>query len=178
MLDIKNPYDLIMFDWNGTLSSGLAPRDILAEQVPLGKVTALYPGVKKVLEALVSRGIILGIATAASRFEIEYELQIHDLSELFECVFSSDDGPVKPHPFALFQAMEKFHIPPQKTLMIGDTYRDVLMAQHAKVSALGVSYGVQSEVELCEAGAIYVTPEIQELLGWLDRVSLSKNHSA
>jgi phosphoglycolate phosphatase len=176
MLELKNPYDLIMFDWNGTLSSGLTAKDMLIDQVPLGRVTSLFPGVKEVLEALVSRGILLGIATAASRFEIEYELQIHELFDLFEFVFTADDGPVKPNPFALLQAMEKSQISSRKTLMVGDTHRDILMAKHAKISALGVSYGVQSEAELCEAGAIYVISEIQELLGWLDRLSLQKNH--
>ena len=154
------PYDLVMFDWNGTLSSGL----VAQEERSVGQITALFPGVKEVLKTLKSRGIKIGIATAASRFEMSYEISSHELEGLFDCVYTLTEGPAKPDPYALIEAMTLLEISPQRTLMVGDTRRDMQMARNARVTGIGVSYGSHHADELREAGALHVISEIQELL--------------
>ena len=163
----SNRYDLIMFDWNGTLSSGM----IAKGEISLERITELFPGVIATLEALNFRKIKLGIATAASSFEMDHELQSHGIKHLFQCVYTAGSGPVKPNPFALVHAMEALNIPPEKTLMVGDTYRDILMAKNANVSAVGVSHGLYTAPELREAGADNVISEIGELVSWLGALS-------
>ncbi len=159
------PFDLIMFDWNGTLSSGL----LAQEPIDSGKVTALFPGVIEVLRHLKYRGIKIGVATAASRFEMESEIFSQHLEALFDCIYTLNDGPTKPDPFALLEAMHQFSIAPEKTLMVGDTRRDMQMAKSAGVTGLGVSYGLHDQAELLAAGATQVVSNLSELAAFLDQ---------
>jgi phosphoglycolate phosphatase len=161
-MDDFNRYDLIVFDWNGTLSRGLLPA---AEKTPQ---QGLFPGVLDLLRRLRARGIKLAIATAASRFEMEYEIETHGLEGFFEAVYTLTEGPTKPDPFALIEAMRQCGVLPERTLMVGDTRRDIFMAKNAGVSAIGVDYGLHHEKILRDAGAIHVVSELKQLLEWVE----------
>jgi phosphoglycolate phosphatase len=157
-----NRYDLIVFDWNGTLSRGLLP---VAET---GSRQGLFRGAVDLLRRLKARGIKLAIATAASRFEMDYEIETHGLEGLFEAVYTLTEGPTKPDPFALIEAMTHCGVSAERTLMVGDTRRDMMMARNAGVSAIGVDYGLSHGKILRDAGAIHVISDLKQLLEWVE----------
>ena len=76
---------------------------------------------------------------------------------------TADDGPSKPHPEILYQAMAENGVEPQDTVMIGDTTYDIEMARAAGVSAVGVSWGYHETQTLFDAGAHIVVNSCEEL---------------
>lgn len=106
---------------------------------------------------------LLGIATGKSRRGVDHILGREDLASYFATVQTADDAPSKPHPGMIEQAMEEVGARPEHTVMIGDTSFDMLMARHAGVRALGVTWGYHPVEELRAAGAHHVCEDFAEL---------------
>ena len=123
----------------------------------------LYPGIRDCLNDLVSLGFSLGIATGKSRRGLLRTLERHSLSELFCVLKTADDGPGKPNPDILLDAIDEAHTIAEKTAMIGDTIYDMIMAKEAAATAIGVSWGYHETGELKEAGASIIVTDCSEL---------------
>ncbi|NOZ42614.1 MAG: HAD-IA family hydrolase, partial [Alphaproteobacteria bacterium] len=100
----------------------------------------LFDGVREAIEQLADHGYLLGIATGKSRRGLLITLKNHQLSDYFLTLNTADDGPGKPHPAMLINAMRDTGVTPADTLMVGDTTFDVEMAIAAKVHVVGVSW--------------------------------------
>ena len=64
--------------------------------------------------------------------------------------------------------MESIGVPPERTLMIGDTSHDLEMARGARVSALAVSYGAHEEATLQAHSPEVCLPSFNAVLAWLE----------
>ena len=113
----------------------------------------LYEGAREVIDRLDQAGVLLGIATGKSRRGLEATLGAHDLLDRFAVLKTADDGPGKPNPDILLDAMSELGVEAADTVMIGDTTFDVLMAVNAKVPAIGVEWGYHEAAALSDAGA-------------------------
>ncbi len=114
----------------------------------------MFTGAASLLLDLAAReGVILGLATGKSRRGVARFIEHNGLEGVFSTLQTADDAPSKPHPAMLLQAMKETGIPPEKTVMIGDTSYDMLMAACAKVASVGVSWGYHSVADLEKAGA-------------------------
>jgi phosphoglycolate phosphatase len=76
---------------------------------------------------------------------------------------TADDGPGKPHPQILLDAMAEFGVPPEDPLMVGDTTFDMEMAVNAGARALGVSWGYHAPQDLLAAGAEQVLEDFADM---------------
>ena len=123
----------------------------------------LYPGVRECLSDLASLGLSLGIATGKSRRGLSRTLERHSVSELFCVSKTADDGPGKPNPDILLDAIIETSTTAEKTAMIGDTIYDMIMAKNAATNAIGVSWGYHETGELTEAGAQIIINDCAEL---------------
>ena len=123
----------------------------------------LYPGTRKVLETLAAQGIALGVATGKSRRGLKATLERHELLPLFATLKTADDGPGKPHPQILFDAMAETGAAPQSTIMIGDTTFDISMAARARALSIGVAWGYHEVDELVGAGAPRIAENFVDL---------------
>jgi len=126
-------------------------------------VEPLYPGVRECLNELASLGFSLGIATGKSRRGLARTLERHDLANLFCILKTADDGPGKPNPDILLDAIVESGTTSEKTAMIGDTVYDMIMAKEAAATAIGVSWGYHETGELTEAGARTILNDCAEL---------------
>jgi phosphoglycolate phosphatase len=90
----------------------------------------------------------------------------YDIREFFQVLKSADDGPGKPAPDLMLDAMRDTGATPAQSLMIGDTSFDIMMAKAAGARTIGVGWGYQTVEELEESGAdaIAKTPEDLRLL--------------
>ena len=61
-------------------------------------------------------------------------LSLHGWEGMFDTIQTADDGPGKPHPYMLEQAMAETGASANDTVMIGDTTFDMEMARSAGVS--------------------------------------------
>ncbi len=116
----------------------------------------LFPGVREVLDILEEWDVIVGIATGRSRRGLALTLEQHGLGGRFLITKTSDDGPGKPDPRIMLDAIAEAGAVPESTVMIGDTVFDISMARQAKAFAVGVDWGYQEVGELTEAGAHHV----------------------
>ena len=123
----------------------------------------VYPGVPTVLETLNRPEVFLGIATGKSRRGLTASLERHGLAHHFTVLKTADDGPGKPHPEIVEQAMAELGVAPAETLLIGDTGYDMEMAVAARVRAIGAAWGYHEAQELWAAGAYRVLTQIGEL---------------
>ena len=148
--------------------SHLALKDVFIErfqQLRLQKdyEEPLYDGVVDVLDQLNDKGYLLGIATGKSKRGLLSTLENHGLSDYFLTLNTADDGPGKPHPSMLHNAMKDVGVSPDQTWMIGDTTFDMEMARTAEVKAVGVSWGYHERAVLQQAGAHHILDHISDL---------------
>lgn len=132
----------------------------------------IFDGVKAMIEQLHGDGYLLGVATGKSKRGLNITLKNHGLSEYFLTLNTADDGPGKPHPSMLHNAMQDAGVEPENTLMIGDTTFDIQMALAANVRAVGVSWGYHDRDKLLQAGAHYMLDHISHLRKVLDEAFL------
>lgn len=123
----------------------------------------LFDGILDTVEHLHQEGFLLGIATGKSRRGLINTLKNHNMSDYFLTLNTADDGPGKPHPAMLLNAMRDVGASPEQTYMIGDTTYDIIMARAAKVQAVGVSWGYHEPDKLHQAGAHHVLDHISHI---------------
>jgi phosphoglycolate phosphatase len=210
-------FDLIVFDWDGTLFDstmlivrciqaacrdlgvavpsdtdaayviGLGLHDALQHAVPglppqrypeLGRQyrlhymarqheLVLFPGALELLAALKARNHLLGVATGKARRGLNEALAQAQLQGVFDATRTADETAGKPHPLMLQELMAELDVPPQRTLMIGDTTHDLLLARNAGTSSVAVSYGAHDTEAFAEHGPLAVAHSTAELAAWL-----------
>ena len=101
----------------------------------------LFDGTLDMLQALKARNHWLAVATGKSRAGLDEALAHSSLQGLFDATRTADETASKPNPLMLEQLMREFGADPQRTLMIGDTTHDLLLASNAGTASVGVSYG-------------------------------------
>lgn len=131
----------------------------------------LFPGVLETLDLLEAAGFVLGIVTSRNTRRLVHLLEKHGIAHRFVTVRTPDHGPGKPAPDLLFQAMAEVGAEKARTVMIGDTTFDILMACNAGTASVGVSWGVHPSDELLEAGAGCIIDAFHELPDAIDRVT-------
>ncbi|GAA3700291.1 HAD family hydrolase [Sphingomonas cynarae] len=127
----------------------------------------LFDGVAAAIEALVSAGWTLGVATGKSDRGLAHVLERHGLTDRFVTLQTADRHPSKPDPAMLRAAMAEAGATAAETVMIGDTSFDMAMARSAGTRAVGVAWGYHAPAELTDAGADTVATHASELPGLL-----------
>jgi phosphoglycolate phosphatase len=120
----KRPYELLVFDLQGTLA----------------EAGFFIEGALDLLKILKKQGYLIAAATNWGKGTLKQLLSTLPSDFSFDSTKNASENLSKPDPQMLIQIMEEHHIPPNKTLMIGDTVTDIRFAHHAKVDALAVSY--------------------------------------
>jgi phosphoglycolate phosphatase len=213
----KRQFDLIVFDWDGTLSDstvlivrsiqnacrdigvavpsdeaaayviGLGLHDALQHAVPglpearypeLGQryrhhylasqdELSLFPGTVAMLQALKARHHLLAVATGKNRRGLDDALAHSQLQGLFDSTRTADETASKPHPLMLQQLMAEFGVRPERTLMIGDTTHDLMLAANAGTPRVAVSYGAHAPAAFHAHAPLHIAHNTAELHAWL-----------
>ena len=130
----------------------------------------LYPGTVEVLETLIARGWILGIATGKSYRGLIATLEKHKILEMFQSLQTADKAHGKPDPEMLINAMSDVGASAANTFMIGDTTFDMEMAFNAGITAIGVEWGYHHASELKTSGAHIIIKNYLALPNVLDDI--------
>jgi phosphoglycolate phosphatase len=218
MLNKPRQFDLLIFDWDGTLmdSAGVivdsiqracediglaAPSDRASRQIiGLGLTQALqtllpdlpadaYPrlveryrhhylgrddqiplfaGVTGGIRQLYESGFQLAVATGKSRVGLERALEASGLGAWFAATRCADQTHSKPHPAMVLELIEELDANPARTLVIGDTSHDLLMASNAGVASLGVTYGAHEAGDLHPHAPLALLDSFAEVHAWLN----------
>jgi phosphoglycolate phosphatase len=128
-----------------------------------------FDGTLDMLNALKARSHLLGVATGKSRRGLDDALNGSVLRGLFDATRTADETASKPDPRMLLELMAEFDVPPERTLMVGDTTHDLLLASNAGTASIGVSYGAHDHESFAEFAPRHVAHSIADLSGWLAR---------
>jgi phosphoglycolate phosphatase len=127
----------------------------------------LFPGVKKMLEDLRNRDVVLGVATGKPRLGLERAIERTGLKLMFDFSRCGDEGFPKPHPDMLLKLMALAGREKEHVLMIGDTTHDLELAANAGVRSVAVSYGAHPEHELLRRNPVKCFQSVGALHKWL-----------
>lgn len=130
----------------------------------------LFAGTRELLVSLKEQGRLLAVATGKSRAGLNRALKTSGLEPLFDTSRCADETFSKPHPRMLLEICEELSVPPNKTLMIGDTTHDLLLAQNAGAHGVGVSFGAHPHEQLMAAPNLGIFESTHTLSEWLLKI--------
>ncbi len=148
----------------------------------------LYPGMEELLQSLKSHGIKLAIASSKPKEFVDRILKHFQIEDYFDVVCGSEKNGKKVEKVDVMrEAISKlFHvreetvaeknskiIPFDEILMVGDRKFDVEGAKAFGIRCVGVSYGYAAEGELEDAGADFVTDELEAVHQYITGRKLS-----
>jgi phosphoglycolate phosphatase len=127
----------------------------------------LFDGVIPMLTELRSQSFKIAVATGKNRTGLNDALASAELKDVFHSSRTADETAGKPDPQMLFELMEEFRVLPSRTLMIGDTSHDLLMAQKAGCASIGVSYGAHKGESLEQYNPLCIAHSVPQLHQWI-----------
>ncbi len=130
---------------------------------------AFFDGTLAMLQALKARGQRLGVATGKSRRGLDAALNESELRGLFDATRTADETASKPDPKMLRELMAELGSVPERTLMVGDTTHDLLLARNAGTASVGVSFGAHDPALFDGFGARHIAHSTADLHDWLLR---------
>ncbi|CCQ52714.1 Haloacid dehalogenase/epoxide hydrolase family [Crocosphaera watsonii WH 8502] len=114
------------------------------------------------LKTLYEAGLKLGILSAAPTQDVEHFVREHNLSDYIQLMMGGDQGLSKPDPQLFIKACQTLITSPEKTVMVGDSQGDILMAKQAGVAgAIGISWANKTAPHLNQADIIIT--QIEEI---------------
>ncbi|MCQ9376747.1 HAD family hydrolase [Methyloversatilis sp. XJ19-49] len=127
----------------------------------------LFDGVPALLDGLGMRGHTLAVATGKSRAGLDRALGHTGLGSRFAATRCADESVSKPAPDMVLELMDELSFDPARTLVIGDTTHDLLMARHAGCESVAVTYGAHPLHELLAVRPKAHCASVDELTAWL-----------
>ena len=134
----------------------------------------LFPGIEALIRALAGAGVSLAVATGKSCRGLARALEKTGLAECFCATRTADVCASKPNPEMLEEIGIETCIAPERTIMVGDTTHDLLMARAYGCRGIGVTYGAMTRSMLLEASPAAVCANVPELAHVLGAESLLK----
>ncbi|MGZ5198748.1 MAG: HAD-IIIA family hydrolase [Telluria sp.] len=127
----------------------------------------LFPGVRAMLDELSQEGYFLAVATGKSRVGLNRALNAVGLLSMFDATRCADETFSKPHPAMLQELTRELGQDLRRTVMIGDTTHDLLMANNAGASGIAVEYGAHPVHQLEACKPVFSARSVPELHQWL-----------
>jgi len=129
----------------------------------------LYEGARETIDELHKAGYLLAVATGMSSAGLERALKASGLKQYFRATRTADVTFSKPDPAMLLELMKELTVDADRTLMVGDTTHDLLMAQNASVDAVAVLHGAHLPDQLRALKPLAMVEDFKELRVWLKK---------
>jgi phosphoglycolate phosphatase len=129
--------------------------------------TPLFEPALPLLNDLAEHTTFLGVATGKSRRGLDRALSNTGLSEHFIATRCADECRSKPHPQMLHEIMDFVGVVPEKTLVIGDTEFDLMMAHNAGADSIGVLTGAHDKARLSACEPVSIFDDLADVHKWL-----------
>jgi len=127
----------------------------------------LFAGVEEMLQELSSQAYFLAVATGKSRVGLNRALNEAKLLSMFDATRCADETFSKPHPAMLQELTRELGQDMKRTVMIGDTTHDLLMANNAGAAGIAVQYGAHPVDQLHSCNPLFSARTVAELHQWL-----------
>jgi len=128
----------------------------------------LFDGVHEMLQELSQQGYFLAVATGKSRVGLNRSLNAAGLLSTFDATRCADETFSKPHPAMLQELTRELGQDLKRTVMIGDTTHDLMMAQNAGSAGIAVEYGAHPVDQLQACNPVFSARSVPQLHEWLN----------
>ncbi|WP_158612326.1 HAD family hydrolase [Fretibacterium sp. OH1220_COT-178] len=138
--------------------------DLYREKVAPFEYTLIrpFPETEPTLTRLREMG--LALAVASNRNAPRAAMEKTDTARHFDAIVGpSDHLPYKPEPGMLLHLMDRFGVPSEQTVYVGDSDIDVRTALAAKVRAIGITRGNFTREQFADMGAWRIIDALDEL---------------
>jgi phosphoglycolate phosphatase len=126
----------------------------------------LFDGAHETIAELHGAGYWLGVATGKNSNGLNRAMDASGLKKYFHATRTADVTFSKPNPAMLLELMAELGVSAERTLMVGDTTHDLLMAQNAKVDAVAMGHGAHPPEQLLELKPLVLVDDFLELRAW------------
>jgi HAD superfamily hydrolase (TIGR01509 family) len=135
-----------------------------------------FPGARELLQRMQEDGMMLVVATSASKDDMASLLKAANVADLIEAKTSSSDAEQsKPAPDIVEAALANAGCSPAEAVMLGDTPYDVKAANNAGVRCVALRCGGWDDEALKAAAAIY--DDAADLLAHYDQAPFGRGAS-
>ncbi len=146
-----------------------AVRIYRSRYIPIGKFeNTPYPGIRELLETLVSHGHRLYVATSKPETLSVEILEHFDLAKYFTRICGATMDKSRSTKEAVIAYLLEQNGRSDNMLMVGDTAFDVLGAKTHGIPTIGVSWGYGEVADMEKAGAAAIACSTEELLALLE----------
>ena len=137
---------------------------------PWNALTKPYPGVPEMLDALVVRGLKLGVLSNKPDHFTQRCVDELLAKWAFDVVLgASDKFPRKPNPASAIEIAKRLGVPPAECLYVGDSGIDMQTACGAHMCSVGALWGFRGKEELLKNGAQLLIEKPSQVLDFLNR---------
>jgi HAD superfamily hydrolase (TIGR01509 family) len=128
------------------------------------EATEPFPGVRELLDRLLSRGVRLAVLTNSGRKAALEALKKADLLDRFEFVLTRDETEImKPRPEGLEMAAARFGLPKGSVYYVGDSPFDIQAAKAAGMRVISVATGNYTVERLRAEGADFAVTGVSQI---------------
>ncbi len=128
----------------------------------------LFPNVVPSLARLKNAGKKLAVVSTKRRKTLEKGLNLFQLSDFFDVIFSGDEFTFpKPDPQSLEAAVASLKVARSSTIMVGDNWQDIEAANRANVTSVFVGWSEKSIEQVADYKPYYVPGSMVELTDWI-----------
>ncbi|PIF03517.1 MAG: HAD family hydrolase [Arcobacter sp.] len=122
----------------------------------------VYEGIKELLEDLSKKDFILTVATNAYSDFAKKMLEHLDIKKYFPTILGFDNvTKSKPSPQMFEKIIQKHNIKKEDVLVVGDSKKDIMAAENAKVDSVLVNWGFSNH---SKEKAIDTVKELEEII--------------
>lgn len=124
----------------------------------------VYEGIPELFEKLKAEDKKIILATSKPWIYAEMILEKFELKKYFDFVSGSELNGVRTNKADVIKyAIDKYNIPINNAVMIGDREHDIIGAKKNGLKTIGVLYGFGNKVELKSAGADYIAESVENI---------------
>lgn len=176
---------VIGLDWRSALLQ-VVPDCPVSEHARFGEVyrawyipheadVILFPGMRELITGLHARGLHTAVATGKSREGLRRVFSRTGLERYFETTQTASECLPKPNAEMLEKIEMELGVPPERTVMIGDTTHDVIMAHRFGCDAAAMTYGASTLADLKASEPAVLCRDVRELADFLGVADLVKD---
>lgn len=124
-----------------------------------------FPTVFETMKTMKEQGFQLGVVTTKLYDTTQKGLKLTKLDRFFDIVVTLNDvSKAKPDPEPIFHALEQFQTPPERAIMVGDNYHDILAGKNAGTKTAGVAWSLKGEDYLDQFKPDYMLNQMSDLV--------------
>ena len=131
----------------------------------------LYPGIIEILDILKRKDVLLSIYTGKGRDATIITLEKLKIYNYFDLIITGDEVKEhKPSPEGITLFLDKFHLPKENVLMVGDAPADIRASRAAGVKIASVIWDSYSKETVVRLEPDYLFSSVEDLKKFLQQV--------